>query len=56
MTRCILCYRCVRGRRSRPTACTACWRWPEIGTYIENIIDNEFSGNVIDVCPLVGAR
>jgi NADH-quinone oxidoreductase subunit G len=23
-------------------------------TYIENIIDNEFSGNVIDVCP-VGA-
>jgi NADH-quinone oxidoreductase subunit G len=23
----------------------------EIGTYIENIIDNEFSGNVIDVCP-----
>jgi NADH-quinone oxidoreductase subunit G len=26
----------------------------EIGTYIENVIDNDFSGNVIDVCP-VGA-
>ena len=58
MTRCILCYRCVftadqitdkrvhgimfRGDKS------------EISTYIENIIDNDFSGNVIDVCP-VGA-
>jgi NADH-quinone oxidoreductase subunit G len=26
----------------------------EIGTYINNVIDNDFSGNVIDVCP-VGA-
>jgi NADH-quinone oxidoreductase subunit G len=26
----------------------------EIGTYIQNVIDNDFSGNVIDVCP-VGA-
>jgi NADH-quinone oxidoreductase subunit G len=26
----------------------------EISTYIENVIDNDFSGNVIDVCP-VGA-
>jgi NADH-quinone oxidoreductase subunit G len=58
MTRCILCYRCVftadqitdkrvhgvlfRGDRA------------EIGTYIDNVIDNDFSGNVIDVCP-VGA-
>jgi NADH-quinone oxidoreductase subunit G len=58
MTRCILCYRCVqvadqltdkrvhgvidRGDKS------------EIGTYISNAIDNEFSGNMIDVCP-VGA-
>jgi len=58
MTRCILCYRCVftadqitnhryhgildRGDRS------------EISTYIHKSIDNDFSGNVIDVCP-VGA-
>lgn len=58
MTRCILCYRCVytadqltekrehgvlyRGDRS------------EISTLIENALDNEFIGNVIDVCP-VGA-
>ena len=58
MNRCILCYRCVmlaeqltqtrehgvlyRGDRS------------EISTFIEKAIDNEFIGNVIDVCP-VGA-
>lgn len=58
MNRCILCYRCVytadqltekrchgvleRGERS------------EIATMIEKNLDNEFIGNVIDVCP-VGA-
>ena len=58
MTRCILCYRCVfvadqitdhrihgilnRGDHS------------EISTYIQKAVDNDFSGNVIDVCP-VGA-
>ena len=58
MTRCILCYRCVftadqitdhrihgilnRGDHS------------EISTYIQAAVDNDFSGNVIDVCP-VGA-
>lgn len=58
MTRCILCYRCTfvadqltdhrchgilsRGDKS------------EISTYIEQAIDNDFSGNMIDVCP-VGA-
>src|ERR1035437_9016017 len=58
MNRCILCYRCVmvadqitdhrvqgvlgRGDRS------------EIGTYILKAVDNDFSGNMIDVCP-VGA-
>ncbi len=58
MTRCILCYRCVfvadqitdhrihgilnRGDHS------------EISTYIHQAVDNDFSGNVIDVCP-VGA-
>jgi NADH-quinone oxidoreductase subunit G len=58
MTRCILCYRCVyvadqltdkrvHGVLFRSDA-------SEIGTYIENVIDNDFSGNVIDVCP-VGA-
>lgn len=58
MNRCILCYRCVyvadqitdkrvHGVLGRGDA-------SEIGTYIENVIDNEFSGNVIDVCP-VGA-
>ena len=58
MTRCILCYRCVftadqltnkrvHGVMKRGDAA-------EISTYISNSIDNEFSGNVIDVCP-VGA-
>ena len=58
MTRCILCYRCVytadqitdkrvHGVLGRGDA-------SEIGTYIKNVIDNDFSGNVIDVCP-VGA-
>ncbi len=58
MNRCILCYRCTyvadqltdgrchgvlnRGDHS------------EISTYIEKAIDNDFSGNMIDVCP-VGA-
>ena len=58
MTRCIHCTRCIRtlelvggenelgamGRGNRTT----------IGTYIENSVDSEMSGNVIDVCP-VGA-
>jgi NADH-quinone oxidoreductase subunit G len=58
MTRCILCYRCVKvaeqitdgrvhGVMNRGDA-------SEISTYIEQAIDNDFSGNVIDVCP-VGA-
>ncbi len=58
MNRCILCYRCTavadqltdgrchgvinRGDHS------------EISTYIEKAVDNDFSGNMIDVCP-VGA-
>jgi NADH-quinone oxidoreductase subunit G len=58
MNRCILCYRCIyvadqltdkrvhgvlfRGDKS------------EIGTYLEKAIENDFSGNMIDVCP-VGA-
>ena len=58
MTRCILCYRCVyvadqitdnrvHGILGRGDA-------SEISTYIEKSIENDFSGNVIDVCP-VGA-
>lgn len=58
MNRCIMCFRCVfvadqltpgrvhgimhRGDRA------------EISTYIQKAVDNEFSGNMIDVCP-VGA-
>ena len=58
MTRCILCYRCtfvadqltnqrVHGVLNRGDA-------SEISTYIEKAIENDFSGNMIDVCP-VGA-
>jgi NADH-quinone oxidoreductase subunit G len=58
MTRCILCYRCVyvadqltpkrvHGVLNRGDV-------SEIGTYIKNAVDNDFSGNMIDVCP-VGA-
>jgi NADH-quinone oxidoreductase subunit G len=58
MTRCILCYRCVytadqitdkrvHGVLNRGDA-------SEISTYIQNVVENDFSGNVIDVCP-VGA-
>ncbi len=58
MNRCIMCYRCVmvadqltnerlhgvlfRGDKS------------EISTYIQKVVENDFSGNIIDVCP-VGA-
>jgi NADH-quinone oxidoreductase subunit G len=58
MNRCILCYRCtyvadqltdnrVHGVLNRGDHA-------EISTYIEKAVDNEFSGNMIDVCP-VGA-
>ncbi len=58
MTRCILCYRCtfvadqltndrVHGVLNRGDK-------SEISTYIEKAVDNDFSGNMIDVCP-VGA-
>ncbi len=58
MTRCILCYRCtyvadqltdnrVHGVMNRGDH-------SEISTYIEKAIENDFSGNMIDVCP-VGA-
>ena len=58
MNRCILCYRCVyvadqitdgrvHGVLGRGDA-------SEISTYIEKAVDNDFSGNMSDVCP-VGA-
>ncbi|MCX6246479.1 MAG: 2Fe-2S iron-sulfur cluster-binding protein [Bacteroidetes bacterium] len=58
MNRCILCYRCVftadqiTGKRVHGVLYRG--DAPEISTYIQNVIDNDFSGNVIDVCP-VGA-
>ncbi len=58
MTRCIMCWRCVKvaeqltdgrvhGVINRGDAA-------EISTYIKEAIDNEMSGNMVDVCP-VGA-
>lgn len=58
MTRCILCYRCVHvadqltpervhGVMNRGDVA-------EISTYIQGAVENEMSGNMIDVCP-VGA-
>ncbi|WP_082886374.1 2Fe-2S iron-sulfur cluster-binding protein [Flavisolibacter tropicus] len=58
MTRCILCYRCVytanqvAGNREHGVLDRG--DHAQIATYIEKALDNEFIGNVIDVCP-VGA-
>ncbi len=58
MTRCILCYRCVymcdQITNNRVHGVLFRGDKSEISTYIDNVIDNDFSGNVIDVCP-VGA-
>ncbi|MFN7312058.1 MAG: 2Fe-2S iron-sulfur cluster-binding protein [Bacteroidota bacterium] len=58
MTRCILCYRCVKTAEQvtdgRVHGVINRGDHAEISTYIEQAIDNDFSGNVIDVCP-VGA-
>jgi NADH-quinone oxidoreductase subunit G len=58
MTRCILCYRCtyVADQLSNERRHGVLNRGDraEIGTYIQKAIDNDFSGNMIDVCP-VGA-
>jgi NADH-quinone oxidoreductase subunit G len=58
MTRCILCYRCVKVADqlcpSRVHGVMNRGDVAEISTYIEKAIDNEMSGNMIDVCP-VGA-
>lgn len=58
MNRCILCYRCVfvadQLTDNRVHGILGRGDKSEISTYIEKVIDNDFSGNVIDVCP-VGA-
>jgi NADH-quinone oxidoreductase subunit G len=58
MTRCILCYRCVKvAEQLTPGRVHGVMNRGDVGeisTYIENAIDNEMSGNMIDVCP-VGA-
>lgn len=58
MTRCIHCTRCIRvleevGGRQEMGA-TGRGESMKIGTYVEQSIDSELSGNIIDVCP-VGA-
>ncbi len=58
MTRCILCYRCTyvadQLTNSRVHGILDRGEHAEISTYISKAIDNDFSGNMIDVCP-VGA-
>ncbi|NSL88566.1 2Fe-2S iron-sulfur cluster binding domain-containing protein [Chitinophaga sp. Mgbs1] len=58
MTRCILCYRCVftadQLTEKREHGILGRGDASEISTYIHQSLDNNFIGNVIDVCP-VGA-
>ena len=58
MNRCILCYRCVHVANQltdkRVHGVMNRGDHAEISTFVENAIENDFSGNMIDVCP-VGA-
>ena len=58
MTRCIHCTRCVRFGEEvaglRELGATGRGEHMEIGTYVEQAMTSELSGNVIDLCP-VGA-
>ena len=58
MTRCIHCTRCVRFGEEiagmPELGATGRGEYMEIGTFVEQAVDSEMSGNVIDVCP-VGA-
>jgi NADH-quinone oxidoreductase subunit G len=58
MTRCILCYRCVytadQLTNKRHHGVLDRGDHSEISTYLEKSLENDFIGNVIDVCP-VGA-
>src|SRR5712692_6146407 len=58
MTRCIQCTRCVRFGQEiagmMELGATGRGEHLEIGTYVEQTVDSELSGNMIDLCP-VGA-
>ncbi|MGH8630173.1 MAG: NADH-quinone oxidoreductase subunit NuoG [Burkholderiales bacterium] len=58
MTRCIHCTRCVRFGEEiaglRELGATGRGEFMEIGTFVEQAMNSELSGNVIDLCP-VGA-
>ena len=58
MTRCILCYRCTfvadQLTNNRVHGVLGRGDKSEISTHIQKAVDNDFSGNMIDVCP-VGA-
>ena len=58
MTRCIHCTRCIRTIEEvggyKELGATGRGENTRIGTYIEQSVDSEMSGNIIDVCP-VGA-
>ncbi|MCE9539468.1 MAG: (2Fe-2S)-binding protein [Bacteroidetes bacterium] len=58
MTRCIMCFRCIKVADqltdNRHQGMLFRGDVSEISTYISKAIDNDFSGNMIDVCP-VGA-
>lgn len=58
MTRCIHCTRCVRFGEEiagiRELGATGRGEYMRIGTYIEQSVNSEMSGNIIDLCP-VGA-
>jgi NADH-quinone oxidoreductase subunit G len=58
MNRCILCYRCVKVADqitdNRVHGVLGRGDHSEISTLIQKAVDNDFSGNMIDVCP-VGA-
>jgi NADH-quinone oxidoreductase subunit G len=58
MNRCILCYRCVytADQLTDKRLHGVLYRGDvaEISTFIQNSVENDFSGNIIDVCP-VGA-
>jgi NADH-quinone oxidoreductase subunit G len=58
MNRCILCYRCTyvadQLTNNRVHGVLNRGDHSEISTYIQKAVDNDFSGNMIDVCP-VGA-
>jgi NADH-quinone oxidoreductase subunit G len=58
MTRCILCYRCVytadQVAKKRDHGILDRGDHSQIATYIQESLDSDFIGNVIDVCP-VGA-